>query len=162
MVNVCALCPPQWVKAVKICRLVLRSVLVTKSIGCYQGSQWRGWIPTEYLSTASASESFSSSYVSSQMTRARYLRDLYSCWWRHACKKHVMASTPVFIFLYSTDMGSEKTFYKRWSALWEIVKYIHTITYTEVHKISWQLTILKKHFKQKGLFTASALGTHSQ
>jgi len=84
----------------------------------YQGSQWSGWMPTEYLSTASASESFSSSYVRSQMTRARYLRDLYSCWWRHACRKHVIASTPVFMFLHNTKHCQSVL---RWVAIFRIL-----------------------------------------
>jgi len=92
--------PKQYTDGCRRCEINIREINHS-----YHGSQWSGWIPTEYLSTASASDSFSSSYVSSQMTRARYLRDLYSCWWRHACKKHVMASTPVFMFLNNTNIG---------------------------------------------------------
>lgn len=63
------------------------------------GSHCMGGTPTQYLSTASASDDFSSSYVRSHRTLARYLRDLLSFWWRHAWRKQVMADTPSSVFL---------------------------------------------------------------
>lgn len=65
----------------------------------HHGSHCMGGTPTQYLSTASASDDFSSSYVRSHRTLARYLRDLLSFWWRHAWRKQVMADTPSSVFL---------------------------------------------------------------
>ncbi len=66
----------------------------------HHGNHCTGGIPTQYLSTASASVELSSSYVSSHSTWARYLRDLLSFWcWRQACRKQMMADTPVWMFL---------------------------------------------------------------
>lgn len=65
----------------------------------HHGSHCIGGTPTQYLSTASASDDFSSSYVRSHRTLARYLRDLLSFWWRHAWRKQVMADTPSSVFL---------------------------------------------------------------
>ena len=52
----------------------------------HHGNHWMGGTPTQYLSTALASVSLSSSYVSSHSTFAKYFRDLPSFWWRHACR----------------------------------------------------------------------------